>query len=61
MKDFIEYIESSCSGIADTPTLYRYKKKILDEITERANEITHSGLKDEAVLCDLIKDEYPDL
>ncbi len=61
MKDFVEYIESSCADIKDSATLYRYKKKMLDIITERANEITHSGLKDENVLCDLISAEYPDI
>lgn len=61
MKDFVEYIESSCAGIADTPVLYRFKRKLLDEITERANEVTASGLSDDNVVYDLIKDEHPDL
>lgn len=61
MKDFVEYIENSCAGIADTPALYRFKRKLLDEITERANEVTASGLSDDNVVYDLIKDEHPDL
>lgn len=61
MKDFIDYIENSCKGLPDSPTLYRYKKKMLDLATERANEITHSGLSDDKVLLDLIKDEFPDI
>lgn len=61
MKDFIEYIEKSCEGIPDTPTLYRYKKELLDAVTERADEITGSGLTDEQVLCDLIADEFPNI
>ena len=40
---------------------YLYKKSILDEMTDRANEMTHAGLKDEKVLADLIASEYPDL
>lgn len=61
MKDFIEYIETSCGNLKDTQMSYLYKKEILDSITDRANEITHAGLKDEQVLADLIADEYPDL
>lgn len=61
MKDFIDYIEDSCADIPDGKMLYSYKKKLFDEITERANEIIHSGLTDRAVLCDLIRDEYPDI
>lgn len=61
MKDFIEYIENSCKNLKDTQLSYLYKKKILQEITDRANEITHAGLKDEKVLADLLSDEYPNL
>lgn len=61
MKDFIDYIETSLNDFPDTPILYRYKKKMLDIFTERANEITHAGLSDEKVICDLIRDEFSDL
>ena len=58
MKNFIEYIESSCRSLGSGHSAYRYKKKILDEMTRRADDVTKSGLKDEKVLCDLITDEY---
>lgn len=61
MRDFIEYIETSCAKLPDNHTTYLYKKQILDEMTDRANEVTHSGLKDEKVLADLMADEYPNL
>lgn len=61
MKDFVNYIEDSCKDIKDSATLYKYKKKMLDTITERADEITHSGLTDNDVLYDLIACEYPDI
>lgn len=61
MRNFIEYIEESCKDIKDTQISYKYKKKLLDEMTERANEITGAGLRDEKVLADLIADEYPDI
>lgn len=61
MKDFIEYIETSCAKLPDNHITYLYKKHIFDEMTDRANEVTHSGLKDEKVLADLMADEYPNL
>lgn len=61
MKDFIEYIEKSCARLPDTHIAYLFKKHILDEMTDRANEMTHAGLRDEKVLADLMADEYPDL
>lgn len=61
MKTFVDYIEDSCAGLKDDKILYSYKRMIYEEITERANEITASGLKDERVLDDLIRDEYPNL
>ena len=61
MKNFIDYIETSCADLGSSQSAYRYKKKVLDEMTERANEITRTGLKDEKVLCDIITEEYPDL
>lgn len=61
MKSFIDYIETSCAKLPDNHVTYLYKKQILDEMTDRANEVTHSGLKDEKVLADLMADEYPDL
>ena len=61
LKNFIEYIEESCKNIKDSHIAYKYKRKILDEMTERANEITGAGLRDEKVIADLIAQEYPDL
>lgn len=61
MRDFIEYIETSCAKLPDNHITYLYKKHILDEMTDRANEVTHAGLKDEKVLADLMADEYPNL
>lgn len=61
MKDFIEYIETTCAGLKDDRMTYLYKKSLLDKMTDRANEITHAGLKSEKVLADIIADEFGDL
>lgn len=61
MNKLIEYIETSCENLGAGQSAYRYKKKILDEMTERYNEITRAGLKDEKVLTDLVSDEFCNL
>lgn len=61
MKSFIDYIENACADLGNGQAAYRYKKKLLDEMTEKANALTRTGLKDENVLRDLIVQEYPDL
>ena len=61
MKSFIDYIESSCKGLKDNRMTYLYKRKLLDNMTERANEITHAGITSEKVLTDIIADEFGDL
>ena len=61
MNRFIEYIENSCRNLADNQEAYRYKKKVLDDMTKRADEIIGAGLKDEKVITDLIADEFCDL
>lgn len=60
MNKFIDYIEDSCSKLGEGQSVYRYKKKLLDEMTARENEYIRAGLKDENVIKDLITDEYPD-
>ena len=61
MNSFIDYIETSCEKLKDNRMTYLYKKKLLDRMTQRANEITAAGLKDEKVLTDLIAGEFGDL
>ena len=61
MNRFIDYIENSCANLKDNHMTYLYKKKILDQMTDRANEIIHAGLTDENVMTDLLKDEFGDL
>lgn len=61
MKSFIDYIETSCADLKNDNTTYRYKKKVLDQMTQRSDELIHAGLKDEKVLTDLLADELGDL
>lgn len=61
MNRFIEYIEASCKNLGNDQSAYHYKKKILNEMTKRADEITKAGLKDEKVLTEIITNEFGDL
>ncbi len=61
MNRFIDYIENSCANLKDNHMTYLYKKKLFDQMTDRANEIIHAGLTDENVMTDLLKDEFGDL
>lgn len=61
MQNYVDYIEMTFQGAKDNGTLYRYKRQLLDKMTERAAAITHAGLHDEKVLYDLVISEFPDL
>lgn len=61
MSSFIDYIEDTFADVHDGDRLYRYKRLVLDKMTERANEVTRTGLHDEKVLDDLIISEFPHL
>lgn len=52
MADFIDYLEAAFDGEKDDGTLYRFKRQTLEKMNERADEITHSGLRDDKVLYD---------
>ena len=61
MADFIDYLENAFQGEKDDGTLYRFKRQTLEKMNERADEITHTGLRDEKVLYDLVVSEFSDL
>ena len=59
--NFIDYIEESCKNIEDNHISYIFKKKLLDKMTNRANEMSKAGLRDEKVIADLLASEFPDI
>lgn len=61
MEKYITYIEDSLKSEKDCKTLYQFKKSVLDEMTQRANEVEARGLRDKKVLSDLIISEHPNL
>lgn len=61
MKNFLEYVDKSFENMKETESLYRYKQKLIAQMTERANELVAAGLKDDKIICAIIMEEYPDL
>lgn len=61
MESFYQYIEKALPDKMGDSVLYKFKKKTLDEMTLRANELTSRGLKDEKVINDLVISEYDDI
>ncbi len=61
MEQFIEYIESALPSSGKDETLFKFKRKTLDEMNERYSEIAKRGLSNQKVLSDLIISEHPDL
>ena len=61
MNNFLEYVDKSFENMKETESLYRYKQKLIAQMTERANELVAAGLKDDKIICAIIMDEYPDL
>ena len=61
MNRFIDHIENTCKNTGNSHDAYLYKREVLDNMTKRAKEIARSGLSDEKVIADLIRDEFSDL
>lgn len=61
MKIFIDTIEDACKDVKYSEILYKYKRKLLDEMNDRACDVKQSGLTDESVVADIILSEYPDI
>ena len=58
---YTDYVDKELSVYADSKNLYLFKKELLAEMAERANEIIATGIDDEKVLNDLVISEYSDI
>ncbi len=63
MESFIEYVNSALpeKDKRNNGILFKFKKKTLDEMTQRAIEVSARGLNDRKVVEDLIISEHSDL
>ena len=61
MESFIDYINSALPDQKGDSILYKYKRKVLEEMTQRANEVASRGINNCQVVDDLIISEYANL
>ena len=61
MKTVLSFIDEAFRQMPETDRAYKFKMQLVSEVTERANELTHRGIKDEKVIEDLIISEHPDI
>lgn len=61
MNLIIEHIENACRNLASDQSVFKYKRKMLDDMIEKADELKKVGLKDEKVISDLVSDEFGNL
>ncbi len=61
MEKFYQYIDSALPDSGRNKLIYKFKRKTVNEMTERANQLTARGLKDDSVISDLIINENSNL
>ncbi len=61
MKKLMDYIDTAFSDLPDNKQVYKFRRKLIESVTDRANELSHAGLTDENVIDDLIISEHSDI
>ena len=61
MKRIMEYIDSSLTAFPKSKYSEKFRQNLIEEVTERANDITHAGLSDEKAIEDIIISEHNDI
>lgn len=61
MEQFYQFLDNALPDKQGDNSLYKFKKQTIDSMFQRANELASRGLKDEAVINDIVIDEYSDI
>ncbi|MBR5422646.1 MAG: hypothetical protein IK108_01425 [Clostridia bacterium] len=61
MERFISFINAALPDQPGDDIQFSFKRKTLDEMTQRYNEVSTRGISDQTVIEDLILSEHPDL
>lgn len=61
MEQFIKFIDNKLPDQNGNEILFRYKRKLLDEMNERYLEVSRRGITNQKVICDLIISEHPNI
>ena len=61
MQQFIDYLDSSLPDQHNDKILYKFKRKLLDEMNARYLEVSRRGITNQKVITDLIISEHSDV
>lgn len=61
MEQFIKYIDKELPDQRGNEILFRYKRKLLEEMNQRYLEVSRRGISNQRVISDLIISEHPDI
>ena len=61
MQQFIDYLDSSLPDKHNDKILYKFKRKLLDEMNARYLEVSRRGITNQKVITDLIISEHADI
>lgn len=61
MQQYINYINSALPDKPGDKLLFKFKRKVLDEMNSRAIEVSSRGIQNQKVVDDLVMSEHPDL
>ena len=61
MEQFINFIDNSLPDQRGNEILFKYKRKLLDEMNQRYLEVSQRGISNSKVISDLIISEHPDI
>ena len=61
MQQFIDYLDSSLPDKHNDKILYKFKRRLLDEMNERYLEVSRRGITNQKVITDLIISEHADI
>lgn len=60
MEQFIKYIDYKLPDQKGNEILFKFKRKLLDEMNERYLEVSQRGISDSKVISDLVISEHPE-
>ena len=61
MQQFIDYLDKALPDNFGNKILYKFKRKLLDEMNERYLEVSRRGITNQKVITDLIISEHADI
>lgn len=61
MQQFIEYIDNALPAEKGNEIMFKFKRKVLDNMNSRYNQVMTRGISNQNVIADIVMDEHSDL